>query len=265
MEFVIYPLKSPVAFTLFHFPIRYYGLIMALSFFVGIFLSAFLIKKRYSNKESELFLDFIPYNVIFAVIGARVFYVLGNFSFYYSHPKEIFLINHGGLSIWGGLLFSIPLFVYFTKKYKLDTLKFLDITSISLPLCQSIGRWGNYFNQEAYGAPYNGFLKLFVDYPYRKEGYYSFDYYHPAFLYESIADFLLFIFLLLIFFKGKNYKKGNIFLIYLFFYCAIRIIVENLRIDSVLDIYSIPIASIISFVILVFSFFAYIKNSKKRG
>ncbi len=262
MEFIIYPIKNPVAFNLFNFPIRYYGIIMALSFFVGIFFTYFLIQKKYSKTESEIFLDFIPYNVIFAVIGARIFYVLGNFSFYSHYPKEIFLINHGGLSIWGGILFSIPLFIYFTKKYKLDTLKFLDITSITLPMCQSIGRWGNYFNQEAYGAPYNGFLKLFVDYPYRKDGYYNYSYYHPAFLYESILDLLLFILLFVLFLKCKKLNKGTIFYLYLFFYSTIRIIVENLRIDSILDFYSIPIATIISLSILIFSGFMIIKNQR---
>lgn len=224
---------------------------MVSAIFTAIILSYFLIKKKCSKADSELFLDFIPSVIIFSIIGARLFYVLGNITYYSKNLVEIFLINHGGLSFWGGLFFGIISFIFFCKKNKLEFLKFFDVISVTLPLAQSIGRWGNYFNQEAYGAPTNGFLKLYIDLRHRNIDYLDVQYFHPAFLYESILNLILFIFLLILFLKGKNLKTGTIFYLYLICYSLIRILVESVRIDSVLNVLNIPVAMIISVFVLI--------------
>lgn len=263
-ELILYPPKTPIALTLFNFPIYWYGIFMVLAIFIAIILSYFLIKKRYSKLVAETFLDFIPFVIIFSIIGARLFYILGNIDFYIHNPIEIILINHGGLSFWGGLIFGIASFNFFCKKNKLELLKLFDVLAISLPLAQSIGRWGNYFNQEAFGKPCidNAFLKLYVDLSHRAQDYLDFQYFHPTFLYEGVLNFLLFIFLITFYLKNKNLKNGTIFYLYLICYSIIRIIIENIRIDSVLNIFNIPIATLISLLILILASILLIKKYK---
>ncbi len=260
MNFVIFPPKSPVAFNFFDIPIYWYGIIMTASIFIGLIISYILILKKYSKNEAENFLDFIPFVIIFAIIGARIFYVFGNLDFYLNRPYEIIMINHGGLSIWGGLFFGILSFIFFSKKYKLNSLKLFDVLALTMPFCQAIGRWGNYFNQEAYGKPVNSFIKLFVDLKHRNAELLSTQFYHPAFLYESLLNLVLFFLLLIIFLKNKNLKNGTIFYLYLIFYSIIRMFVESFRIDSVLYVNNFPIASVISFVVLIIAIILLIKN-----
>jgi len=255
---------SPIAFNLFGFQIYWYGIIMAIAIFTGIALTSYLLKRYVSDKDHTLFTDFAAYIVLFAVLGARLFYVIGSWEFYYNNPNEIFLINHGGLSIYGAIIFGIIAIFSLSKIYKFNMLKYCDVIATVFPLCQSIGRWGNFFNQEAYGRPYNGFLQLYIDEMHRKTNFQNIEYYHPAFLYESILDLALFILLIFIFLKCKNIKQGTIFLIYLFLYSIIRIIVESIRIDSVCFVFNIPVAmfiSIITAVISAFILFIIYKNN----
>jgi len=250
MNMILYPPDSPIAFTIFNFPVRWYGIILSLAIFTGILLSSKLVKKYVSEKDYNIFLDIMPVIVISAIFGARLFYVTGNFDYYIKNPSEILLINHGGISIYGAILFGIgALFIYHKIKNFL-ILKYLDILALTMPLCQSIGRWGNFFNQEAYGAPYSGFLKMYISENCRYSQLKDIEYYHPAFLYESILDFLLFLILLTVFLKFKNIKTGTITCLYLFLYALIRIFVENIRLDSVLNISNIPIATIISIILM---------------
>lgn len=262
MSLILYPPKTSIAFTLFNFPIYFYGIIMVSAIFLGIILSYFLIKKRYSKACAELFLDFIPMVIIFSILGARLFYILGNLNYYILNPLEIIFINHGGLSFWGGLTFGTLSFLFFLKKNKLPLSGFFDSIAVTLPLSQAIGRWGNYFNQEAYGAPYDGFLKMFVDLKHRPIDYINFEYFHPAFLYESVLNLILFVFLLVLFLKKKNLKSGTIFYLYLICYSIIRIIVESIRIDSVLDVFNMPVAMVISFIVLISGIILILKNKK---
>lgn len=259
MSFIIYPPQNPIAFVIFNHPIYWYGIIITTAIFIGITFSYLLVLKKFSKKEAETFLDFFPFVIIFSIIGARLFYILGNTVFYFKNPLEIIMINHGGLSIWGGLFFGISSFIFFCKKYKTDALKIFDILALSMPLCQAIGRWGNYCNQEAYGRPSDFFIKLYVDFKYRNPELITTEYYHPAFLYESILNLLLFFLLVFIFFKFKL-KKGTIFYLYLIFYSIIRIFVESFRIDSVLYLNNFPVASVISFVVLIISLILLLKN-----
>lgn len=263
MSFIIYPPKTPILGYIFDFPIRFYGLILAFCFLVGVLICYFLFKKKYGNLVAESFLDYSPFVIIFSLFGARLFYVIGLFDYYIHNPIEIILINHGGLSIYGAIIFGIIAMYYLKIKNKIDFLKHCDVIAICLPLCQAIGRFGNYFNQEAYGAPCNSFLKLYVEKYYRPEKYINNSFFHPTFLYEMIADLFIFLILITIFFKKTDIKSGSITCLYLIFYSFIRFFIEFLRIDSVLNIHYIPVAQIISVIIFITSLSFLIFINKK--
>ena len=250
--FTIYPINNPVAFMIFNFPVRWYGVALASSIFLGIFLGNYFILKKYSKFESDIFIDSIFPVVLSSIVGARLFYVLDEYEFYFKNPREIIMINHGGLSIFGAILFGILTLFFYLKFKKVAILKYFDIFALVMPLCQSIGRYGNYFNQEAFGLPTNGFLRLFVDEAYRPEEFLNFSFFHPTFLYESILNFLLFFVLLFIFFKTKKYRTGLIFSLYLIFYSLIRLFVESIRVDSIFNLGFLPVASFLSIVTLFF-------------
>ena len=260
---ILYSPINPTAFSILNLEVRWYGIIMAFAIFIGFALSSFLCLRKYSTRDCDIFLDMAPYTVIFAIIGARIFYVVGDWQFYSNNLSEIFMLNHGGISIYGALIFGvITLFLYCRVK-KLKMYKFSDIIAISMPLCQSIGRWGNFINQEAYGVPYNGLLKLYIDDAHRYPQFINIEYYHPAFLYESLLDLLLFFILLFAYFKYKNLKDGTLTFIYLILYATVRLIVEHIRIDSILNISGIHIASIISVLIITTSIvFLFIINKR---
>jgi phosphatidylglycerol:prolipoprotein diacylglycerol transferase len=173
-----------------------------------------------------------------------------NFSYYSHHPLEIFSIRQGGLSIHGMIIVGIVALWGFAKFYKLSFLKLCDVFLCASALAQSIGRWGNFFNSEAFGLPTNLPWKLYIPYSHRPLQYINFEYFHPTFLYESILDFLIFVILFLCF-KKLSQKSGTIAAMYLIMYSLVRIFVEHLRIDSVLNIAGFPIAQIVSVVMLI--------------
>ena len=203
MSLVIPSFNSTVAFYIFKYPVKYYGLCISLAIFCGLFLSYFLMKKKFDKIIVENFIDNSPFIILFSILGARLFYVIGDYKFYLNNLNEIFLINHGGISIYGAILFGIIYLVFYCKKKRISFWNLSDCLAVTMPLSQSIGRWGNYFNQEAFGIPANGFIKLFVDYQYRPFEFKTISYYHPTFLYESVLDFILFLVLLLFFLKFK--------------------------------------------------------------
>lgn len=262
-QLIIYPPKSPIIGTFFDYPIRYYGLIMAFTFVLGISLGYFLIKRKISKQDSELFLDYSPLVIFFSVIGARLFYIFGDLNYYLKNPLEIIMINHGGISIFGAIFMGLLSLYLLSKNKKFDFLKHLDIIAVVFPLCQAIGRFGNYFNQEAYGAPTNGFLKLYVDKYHRYENFINYDFFHPTFLYESILDLFLFFILLNVLFIKNNFKKGTIACIYLISYSTIRLFIEQIRVDSVLNIGNIPIVQLICILVLILSILTLIYFNKK--
>ena len=233
------------------------------SILVGLHGCYFIIKKDLSKEIANDFMDFSWVLIIISLIGARLFYVIGLFDYYKKCPQEIIMINHGGISIYGAVVFGIMCLFFYSKIKKISFLKFADCIALIFPLSQAIGRWGNYFNQEAFGAPSNSFIRLFVDYRYRPIEYVNIDFYHPAFLYEFVLDLALFFILVFIFLKIKNLKYGTIFCLYMIGYGIIRIIVEYFRIDSVLYIFNLPVAQVISFVVIVIAIIKLYQIYKK--
>lgn len=246
--------QSPaeVAFNIFGFPVYYYGIILALAIFIGVYASYFLYKKFYGLDKASCIMDFAPYLIIIGIIGARLYYCLVNYSYYIENPLEIFYIRQGGLSIHGVIIIGILTLLAFSKIYKMSFLKLIDVFLCGTALGQCIGRWGNFFNSEAFGTPTNLPWKLYIPISQRPAQYIQFDYFHPTFLYESILDLIIFLILLTIF-KRCSKHPGIIACIYLILYSFVRIFVEHFRIDSVLNIYGFPVAQLVSLVIILFA------------
>ena len=225
---------NPVAFKIASIEVRWYGILIALSLLIGITVAYFIAK--YRKQKADEVLNFAPFSVIFGVIGARLLHVLVNWSYYSGHLSYIFAFRKGGLAIQGVMFGGLLALVVFCKVRKLSFWTWADIIAPALVLGQAIGRWGNYFNQEAFGLPTSLPWGIFIDKVNRPSGYASFEFFHPTFLYESIADIILFILLLLI---HRLYKKrpgrfpdGLILTSYLGIYAVYRTVVEYYRIDS---------------------------------
>jgi len=226
---------DPVAFSIFGLEIRWYGIITALSLVIG-FVVVYLIAKYRGQREEEI-LNFAPFAVISSVLFARLIHVVVNWSFYSEHPVYILAFRKGGLAIQGAMLGGILALIVFCRVRKLDFWLWADILAPGLILGQAIGRWGNFFNQEAYGKPISLHWKFFyIEYANRLPDYESYEYFHPTFLYESMANLLLFGFLMLM---HRYYRKrpgkipyGLILAMYLGIYSVYRTFIEYYRIDS---------------------------------
>jgi len=248
-----------IAFYIGSVSVYYYGIIMAVSLFIGVMTAYFVTKKYYSQLNPEIIYDIAPHIIIGAIIGARIYYCLLNFHYYSSNLIEVLEIRHGGISIHGAIIGGLITGAIYVKRHKLPLLKLCDIFSYGLVLGQAVGRWGNFFNSEAFGRPTDCFLKLYIPIYKRPLEYMQYNFFHPTFLYECIFDVCIFLILFFVIRKLSKNKDGIIFFSYLFLYSIVRIIVEQIRIDSVLNVYGIPIAQLVSGLIIIISTFAIIK------
>lgn len=256
---------SQIICTIFGVHIYYYGVILALAIIIGTFVAE-CISTKYMDFAKETVIDLVPYLVIFGIIGARLYYCILNSDFYFRFPTEIIAIRHGGISIHGAILGGLIGLLIFAKRRKISAFKLADISVIGLSLAQAIGRWGNFFNSEAFGRPTNLPWKLYIAPQYRPVPYQGYEYFHPAFLYESILDLVIFMILFWFLRSGKTKRDGNIALIYLILYSVARIIVEHYRIDSVLYIAGIPVAIFVSVIILtIASVLLVLRNKPAKG
>ena len=255
---------SQVICTVFGINIYYYGVILALAIVAGSFLSDFYAQKFFGLKK-ETIIDLSPYLIIFGILGARAYYCLLNYDFYLRFPTEILAIRHGGISIHGALIGGLIGLIIYAKRHKLSISKLCDSVVMGLPMAQAIGRWGNFFNSEAFGLPTNLPWKLYIAPQYRPIPFTENEYFHPTFLYESILDLCIFGILLYIAKRNLNKKSGNLTLIYLILYSIARIGVETLRLDSVRDVLGIPVAIFVSTSIIILASVALIvRNLAKK-
>ena len=225
---------NPIAFGFGNFEIRWYGILIAAALLIGIIVSYFLAK--YRGQKPEEVVNFAPFAVIFGVLGARLLHVVVNWSYYSANLSYIFAFRRGGLAIQGVMLGGVLALLVFCKIRKLDFWLWVDIMSPALILGQAIGRWGNYFNQEAFGLPTSLPWGIFIEAPYRPAAYSNSEFFHPTFFYEFVANLLLFGLLLLIhwFYKKRpdRFPDGLIFATYLGVYAIYRTIIEYYRVDS---------------------------------
>lgn len=240
------------------------------SFFIFLaMLTACLIIFKESKKKNvpdNYLTNLIFYGLIIGILGARLYYVIFNLDYYLNNPSQIFAIWNGGLAIHGGLISALIFLIIYSRKNKINILQMLDIIVVGVIIAQAIGRWGNFFNQEAYGniislqALKNMHLPKFII-----DGMYiSGSYREPTFLYESICSLIGFI-LLLILRATKKLKTGQLTAIYLIWYGIVRFGIETLRSDSLM-LGQIKVAQLVSllFVISGIALFIYSYKKKKK-
>lgn len=249
-------LQSPgdVAFQIFGFPVYWYGIILAIACFVAVIVAKVIYAWVYKDNKSDFIWEVAPFVVILGIIGARLYYCLVNIDYYLFHPIEIFYIKGGGLSIHGGLIAGVLGLFIASRNYKIPFLSLLDVFSVGTVFAQSLGRWGNFFNNEAFGLPYNGAVKLYIPPALRPEGFLTLEYYHPTFLYESFCDFIIFLVLLFVIKRFGVKFQGLTVCVYLMLYSLIRYFIEGIRLDSALNIGNLHIAQIISVIIFLLAF-----------
>lgn len=212
---------DPVAFRIFGIEIMWYGVLISLGVLLGV-LVALRECRRTGFKEDNL-LDFLLMAIPSAIVGARAYYVIFSWDYYSQNPSEIINIRNGGLAIHGALIAGVIVGILFCKKKKINIFELLDIVIPSVALGQAIGRWGNYVNQEAYGGPTDLPWGIVV----------NGQKVHPTFLYESIMNIAIFIFLIW-FRRNKKTTHGQVLALYLILYSAVRFFVEGLRTDSLM-------------------------------
>lgn len=220
----------------------------SLFIFFGILVGTFVILKecKRQNINDDFIVNLIFYTVIFGLIGARLYYVCFNLDYYLKYPLEILEIWNGGLAIHGGIIAGLLCIFIYCKKYNAKLLKLLDIIVVGLIIGQAIGRWGNFFNQEAYGAitTLENLQKLGIPDFIIDGMYIGGAYRQPAFLYESIWCLAGFIALLIV--RHYRYlKTGQLTGVYLIWYSIGRFFIEGMRTDSLM-LGSLKMAQIVS-------------------
>lgn len=233
--------------------------------FLGMLTACFLIYKEAKKKNinSDFLVNLTFYTLIFGIIGARLYYVIFNFNYYLANPIEIFEIWNGGLAIHGGIFAGLITVILYCKIKKVNIIKTIDIIVVGVIIGQAIGRWGNFFNQEAYGAvsSLNALqaqpLPTFVI-----NGMYILgNYRQPTFFYESIGCLLGFI-LLLFLRKSKTLKEGTLTATYLIWYGILRFFIEGMRSDSLM-LGPLKIAQIVSILFSIAGIGIIIHNTIK--
>ncbi len=227
---------GPVVVEIGPITIRWYGLLIAIAVLIGLTLSQYLAKRRGVNPD--LLADLSIWLVIGAIPAARLYYVLFQWQEYIVHPQNIIAIWQGGIAIHGAIIGGLIATLIFAAMKQVSFWQLLDLVTPSLILGQAIGRWGNFFNSEAFGDPTNLPWKLYIPLERRPDNLIQFDYFHPTFLYESVWDLMVFVLLMTLFFRGLVFKPrlevGTLFLLYLPTYSLGRFWIEALRTDSLM-------------------------------
>jgi phosphatidylglycerol---prolipoprotein diacylglyceryl transferase len=225
----------------FEFTLFYYGMILMSGALAGGWLAGREAARR--GHDPEIVWDLLIWLVIGGVIGARLWHVFTpspslvaqgiDTVYYLTHPFDLINLRRGGLGIPGAVLGGALALYFFTRKRQLDFIQWTDIAAPCLALGQAIGRWGNYFNQELYGAPTSLPWKIFIDPLHRLPNFKDFEYYHPLFLYESLWNLANMFFLLWVSRRFKDVlQPGDIFLTYLVIYPTGRFLLDFLRLDA---------------------------------
>ena len=235
-------LKSSI--SVFGFRIAFYGIIIGIGMLAGLWIAQSDAKRR--GQDPELYLDFALYAIICSIIGARLYYVIFEWDYYKENLLQIFNLRAGGLAIYGGVIAGAITMIVYTRVKKVSFFSMADTGVLGLVTGQIIGRWGNFFNCEAFGGYTDSLLAMRIkrslvndnmlnaDVLSHKivENGVEFIQVHPTFLYESCWNLCLLIFMLWF----RKYKKydGQMFWIYLFGYGTGRFWIENLRTDQLI-------------------------------
>lgn len=265
---------SRTAFTVFGQDIYWYGIFIGLGVILGVLLALHEAKRTGQNLDT--YLDFIIYAMIIAIIGARLYYVIFSWDFYSQHPEKIFAIREGGLAIYGGIIGGVLTAIVYSRVKKKNFWVMADTMAPSLILGQMLGRWGNFFNKEAFG----GFTDNLFAMRYQLSQVRASDVtpdilqnlvtvngvdyiqVHPTFLYESMWSLCVFIILLIL--QRKKKFNGQVCATYFFGYALGRVWIEGLRTDQ-LCIGNVPVSQALSAVLIIASVVLYVYCKKKAA
>jgi len=242
---------DPVAFSLGPITVRWYGLLIAAAMLIAAVGGCRMMGR--AGIDEDDFLTIFMTTIVFAIVGARAYYVVFELPYYLQHPDEILAIWHGGLAVHGGLLAGVTTIYLCCRHYHIAFWKFVDIMAPFMILGQAIGRWGNFFNQEAYGYEVDPSVvpwAMWIDGAYR----------HPTFLYESCWDLLVF-FVLLWLARQLWVRRGEIALSYLMLYSLGRVVVEGFRTDSLM-LGPLRMAQVMSLLLFVGAFLVLLYRRK---
>lgn len=255
---------NPIAFSIGDIDIYWYSLFILIGFGLGFFI-AYRESFRHKSIDSNKLFDYFFYLIPIVIIGARIYYVAFEWNIYRLNPIEALKIWNGGLAIHGGIIAGIIYTIIYTKINKINIYRFMDMVVPSLALGQAIGRWGNFFNSEAYG-PITTYEKLkslnipkFIIDGMNINGFYH----HPTFLYESLTCLIIFIVLFLLRKYYKNLKVGILVGLYFIIYGIERFYVERLRTDSLM-LGDFKIAQIVSIIMIIAGIIFIIVSLYKR-
>ncbi len=240
---------NPVAINLFGMEIRYYSLFILIGVIIGYFM--IIREAKRFNISSDSMFNLFFWTIIFGIIGARLYYVVFNWEYFGSHISEIWKIWEGGLAIHGGILIGLLVIALYTKKNELRFLKITDILVVPLILAQAIGRWGNFFNSEAYGAATTlaHLRELHIPEFIIKGMKINDIYYTPTFFFESLWCLVGFIILMTLR-RQKLTKVGQLTGFYMIWYGVGRFFIESSRTDS-LTLMGFKVAQIVSIIFMI--------------
>ncbi len=242
---------NPIAIQLGGLAIHWYGVIIA----SGVLLAVYLATKEASRRQvnEDHIMNLILWSLPFALIGARLYYVAFKWPYYAAHPSEIIAIWHGGIAIYGALIAASIVFIIYARVQWLSIWLVMDIVAPTVMIAQAIGRWGNFMNQEAYGAVTSlAFLKgihlpgwviqqMLINGSYRQ----------PTFLYESAWNVAGFILIMTVRHHEHWFKQGEIFLSYVMWYSFGRFFVEGMRTDSLYALPGLRVSQVVSIILFV--------------
>ena len=248
--------------TIFNFDIAFYGITIGIGMLMGILIASWQAKRVGVNPEHIV--DVAIYGIIFGIIGARIYYVVFSWDMYKDDPLSVFNLREGGLAIYGGVIAAIITVIVFGKIKKVSAPLLFDAAGPGLVLGQAIGRWGNFFNREAFGeytdnlfamripadaARSSDITELMREHMETIDGV-DFIQVHPTYLYESLWCLMVLV-IMLVFTKYKKFD-GEIFLIYLLGYGAGRFWIEGLRTDQLLlPGIGLPVSQVLAAVLVI--------------
>lgn len=230
--------------TVFGFDIAFYGIIIGCGIMAGILIAAAEAKR--TGQDPEVYYDLSVYAVIFSIIGARIYYVVFSWDMYKDDLKSILNLRQGGLAIYGGVIAAVITVIIFARVKKISATLLFDTACLGLVAGQMIGRWGNFFNREAFGEYTDNLFamrlpadavrnaditELMREHMETVKGV-SYIQVHPTFLYESVWCLMVLVILLL--YRRHKKFEGEVFLLYLFGYGAGRVWIEGLRTDQLI-------------------------------
>ena len=257
------------------FDIAYYGITIAVAILFAILLV--FVRAKHSGQDVNDYENLAILGIIFGIIGARIYYVIFSWSDYREDIKSVFNIRQGGLAIYGGIIAGFLTAYLYAKVKKLSFWQIADTVCIGFPAGQMIGRWGNFFNREAFGEYTDSLfaMRLPIDavrasdvtdkmreHVTAVDGVRTIQV-HPTFLYESAWCLVILVILLVMSYRGKNLFTGQVFLTYLGLYGLGRVLIEGLRTDQ-LKVGPVAISQVLSGVLVILCFGLILRRRKHR-